>query len=202
MGKRTNHSTTKKLSRAQVAKVLGVQDYEVAAMDGKLLHPTRAKNRVWHYDVDEVGAVMQKRSAALSKASAEPDGASQASVFALFAAKKSVPKVVVATKQPLSVVADLRHKYDEWQGSITITASGIRQLCALLGQEFHTSHELYPAVRRALEARLEEGRADCLEFGEVTDPVTGKLRPVGPKKTTTEVIAANSQEGATHGDGK
>ena len=200
MGKSTNHSTTRRLSRAQVAKVLGVQDHEVAAMDGRQLHPTRSKCRVWQYDADEVGAVMQQRTATLPKPTAEPDGASTAAVFALFAAKRSVPKVVVATQQPLSVVADLRYKYDEWHRSITLTASAIRQLCALLGQEFHTLQELFPAVRRALEARLEEGRADCLDFGEVLDPVTGQLRPVGPKKPATAVALANTHEGERHAE--
>lgn len=199
MGKSTNHSTTRKLSRAQVAKVLGVQDHEVAAMDGHQLHPARSSSRVWQYDVDEVGAVLQQR-AAISKAPAEPDGATTAAVFALFEAKKTLPKIVVATQQPLSVVVDLRNKYDEWHRSITITASGVRRLCALLGQEFHKARELYPAVRRALEARLEEGRADCLDFGEVLDPVTGQLRPVGPKKTATPAVPASVEEGERHGE--
>lgn len=201
MGKSTSHSTTRKLSRAQVAKIMGVPDYEVAAMDGQQLHPIRSRSRVWQYDVDEVGAAMKQKMAALSKTHAEPDGATMAAVFALFEAKVSLPKIVVKTQQPLSLVVELRSKYDEWHKSVTISASAVRQLCALLGQEFHNARGLYPAVRRALEARLEEGRADCLEFGEVLDPITGKPRPVGPKLTTLDAGLTNTSDGTSDHEG-
>lgn len=201
MGKSTNQSATRKLSRAQVAKVLGVQDHEVAAMDGRQLHPTRSSSRAWQYDADEVGAVLHKKgeTQTRSKSVTEPDGASTAAVFALFEARKSLPKVVVATQQPVSVVVDLRNQYDEMRGSITITPSGVRRLRAMLGQDFHNIRELFSAVRRALDARLEEGRADCLEFGEVLDPATGQLRPVAPKKAAADAIA-NKDQGEEHGE--
>ncbi|MDX2087876.1 MAG: hypothetical protein SFX73_08500 [Kofleriaceae bacterium] len=182
-----------------MAELLGFSDRDVAKMDGRQLHPTRAPDRVWRYDLAEVRAVLDKRGPSTHVEVPEPDGETTAAVFTLFAARRPLTKVVVATKQPARVVSHLRALYDDMRGSLTIPGSVLAELRELLRSELKQPSDLAPAIRAAFELRLEEGRADALDFGQVLDPSTGQLRPVTAQKDSaqSDEVAATTEKGAT-----
>lgn len=175
------------LTRQQVAEFLGVTDREVARMDGRQLHPTRAPDRVWRYDVAEVKELLAREmlNDVDRRDATDVDGETTATVFALFAARKPLAKVVIATRQPANVIKRLRAQYDDLRNSVTISPTLASELSATLGQPFRDGRDMLAAVRRALEIRFDEGRADAHEFGQVLDPSTGKLRPVAPPSEAT-----------------
>ncbi|MDX2023232.1 MAG: hypothetical protein SF187_23565 [Deltaproteobacteria bacterium] len=193
--KSTDHGAKGRLARAQVASLLGVSDEEVAMMDGHQLHPTRTSSRVWQYRSDEVRAVLLQRAGLTERSSAngDPDDETAATVFALFEAKKSLPKVVMTTKKSPRTIWQLRAEYDEMRRSLLVPPRVLGQLATVLGRQVRQVDDLMPALCSALDARFEEGRVDSLEFGQVLDPATGKFRPVQPRKNPAPVSAPVQQ---------
>lgn len=186
MGKNSISPAARGITRSQVAELLGVSDRDVAKMDGRQLHPTRAPDRVWRYDLTEVRELIDKRGAGGRAEAPEPDGETTAAVFTLFAARKPLTKVVVATKKPAGVVSHLRTLYDDMRGSLTIPASVLAELRKVLRAELRKPADLVAAILAALELRFEEGRADAHDFGQVLDPSTGQLRPVTVRQDSAQ----------------
>jgi hypothetical protein len=184
MGKQSISPAARWLSRSQVAVLLGATDRQVAKMDGRQLHPTRAPDRVWRYDPAEVRALLSGPGAASERGAprALVDGEVTAEVFALFEAGKPLPQVAIATKQTAATIMQLRAEYDAMVGGLLLRADTVADLRTLAGADARTPRDLVAAIRRALDARFEEGRADAQDFGEVLDPATGQLRRVEPKK--------------------
>lgn len=176
MGKRANVT----LKRTQVAVVLGLSNEQVAKMDGHELHPGRAKNRSWHYNADEVCAVLRKGMSSASPIAkmAEPDGKTTAAVFELFAARKSLVRVVIATKTAPGVVLALRHQYDALRGDMTFTREMVEQAKTLLDQPLRKGSHIVPALQRALDANFEAGRAQARLDRKLRETI-GQQRPVG-----------------------
>ena len=77
---------TARMTRRQVAQVLGVKVHEVAQMDGRELHPVRTEDRGYRYEAEEVGAVVSERIARTLQPTAafEPDGPTTPAAFKLF----------------------------------------------------------------------------------------------------------------------
>ena len=89
MGKNAISPAARGLSRNQVAEILGVTDREVARMDGRQLHPTRAHDRVWRYDLAEVRTLMARSTLESTGLDGpEPDGETTAKAFKLFGQRK------------------------------------------------------------------------------------------------------------------
>lgn len=172
------------LSRSQVAELLGMSDREVAKMDGRQLHPTRAPDRVWRYDPAEVRALLVSALGGGDKAGLRPlvDGEITAAVFALFEAGKSLPQVAIATRQTATTIMHLRGEYDGMVGGLLLPTDAAAELRTLAGADARSAHDLVAALRRAFDARFEEGRAEAQDFGEILDPSTGSLRRVEPKR--------------------
>ncbi len=182
MGKDMISPAARGLTRSQVADILGVTDRDVARMDGRQLHPTRTADRAWRYDAREVRAYLVSTVAArIADVHPEADGDTTAAAFTLFQTRKATASAVIELRQPVSVVLRLREQYDEMRGSLTLPASVLAELRACLEQGFSTPRALVKAVREALEARFDEGRAEAQDCGAVLDPATGKLRPVMPR---------------------
>lgn len=179
------------LTRTQVAQLLEISDREVAKLDGRQLHPSRAPNRAWLYDPAEVRSVLMNAAAIQTT---ELDGDVTAAAFAMFEARKSLPKVVVALKAPAHVVMRLREQYDRMRGSLTLAGTALSALKRLLGESaLRDGNDVISATQRALEAKLEEGRLDATEFGVVLDETTGKMRPVVPlARSAAAPVASNS----------
>lgn len=183
MGEKAVLPAARGLTRLQVAELLGITDRDVARMDGRQLHPTRALDRAWRYDAREVRALMLNGPDARSAADApEPDGEVTAAAFALFQARKATYTAVIELRQPASVVQRLRAQYDDMRGSLALPAAVVGELRGSLERPFSTPRQLVEAVRDALEARFDEGRAEAQDCGAVLDPVSGKLRPVMPRQ--------------------
>lgn len=104
-------TTTRPLTRGQVAERLGVSVASVRRMEGKSLHPTIEGASVRHFDPAEVEAV-KGTLAATPKKSAPSDGALHAKAFRLFREKREFDEIVIELEQPPAVVRGL---YRDWQ---------------------------------------------------------------------------------------
>lgn len=202
MARRSDSPAARGLSRSQAAEILGMTDREVAKLDGRQLHPTRAADRVWRYDPAEVRALLLNAAPGAPGASmrAAADGDVTAAVFALFEVAKTLPQVAITTKQTAATIIQLRAEYDAMNGSLVLLPDTVRELRLLTGTDARTGPEVVAAVRRALDARFEEGRADAHDFGEVLDPSTGELRKV-PPRTRVEPKKGDGDEPEDGGGG-
>lgn len=184
--KKVDSPTARGLSRAQVAEMLGVSDREVAKMDGRQLHPTRAPDRMWRYEIAEVRALVEVRGTASLAAPSEIEpaieGKLSAAVFKLFEARKSLPKIVIATEQNPDTITALHGRYEKMRGLLVLPKAIVAEIHGMVDQAFATPRELVESLRTSLRSRFEQGLSEAHEFGQVTDPQTGKLRPVAPPK--------------------
>lgn len=171
-----------RLTRSQVSALLNMSPREVAKLDGRQLHPTRSSDRTWRYDCAEVRALLAPGSFGhtFDAKGHGIDGDMTAKVFQHFLKRTPLAKVAVETKQTAQALQYLRAQYDELRGSITLPRKVIVELKDLVCQNFSTAPALLSAVRFALQARFEEGRADAHDFGQILDQTTGQLRPVSP----------------------
>jgi hypothetical protein len=169
------------MGRAQVAELLGVTEHDVAKLDGKQLHPTRASDRSWKYEPGEVRALIDARLGLGGHRDVSgADGDTTAAVFALFEEKQREPQVVIATKQTAATITALRVEYDRMIGSLTLDGDVMGELGAVLGKVPATGTELVALVRARLEAARREALEEAMDFGEVVDPRTGERKRVAP----------------------
>lgn len=164
------------LTRGQVAELLGIPESEVGRMDGRLLHPVRTGDRRWLYELSELRGLLDRSNGPL-RGSPVVTGETAAAVFELFEAGKSLPQVVIATKQAPLAVENLRVAYDRMARSMALPADAVSQLRSLIGIEFRAD-TLVKAVQVALSRVFREGREDGADFGVVRDPKTGEMRPI------------------------
>ena len=103
MDKNPTLPTARGLTRSQAAELLGVTEREVSRMDGHLLHPNRSGDRRWLYDPAELRAILD-RSGGRPFGPPTVNGDTTAAVFELFEAGRTLPQVVIATKQTASAM--------------------------------------------------------------------------------------------------
>jgi hypothetical protein len=109
------------LTRAEVAARLGVSPTSVRRMEFDQLHPVSDDRGVWRFDPAELDAVSRvpvaRRRRPLSEdaRARAKDGKLAARVFQMFARSWSLPRIVVATKEPPERIRALYH---EWSTSL------------------------------------------------------------------------------------
>ena len=111
------------LTRQQVADRLGISTSSVRRMEWDKLHPVQDERGVWRFDDNEVKAIASedggrsgKRIAMSSKRRRrDPRGRVAARVFIMFARRKSLREIVVATKQSPEAIRAL---YREWSTTL------------------------------------------------------------------------------------
>jgi hypothetical protein len=175
------------LSRRQVALLLGITVEAVAKLDGIRLHPVKDRGRCWRYDSAEIRSMLGNRGGA-PVATNSIDGEVTAAAFELFEQGKTLPQVVIATRQTAACVQARRREYDEMTGALLLPAAVVHELTSLLGRRRDelSAEALAEAIRSslALQFRLgqEEGRPQsaAVDFGEIVDPITGQRRRVIP----------------------
>ncbi len=179
MGRDGRSPSARGLGRGQVAELLGVAEHDVAKLDGRQLHPTRASDRSWKYDPAEVRALLDARlGIAGPRLSSGADGETTAAVFTLFEEGKALPQVVIATRQTATVITALRGEYDRMIGSITFDGAAVAELAAVLGRVPRTAAETCTLFRARLDAARRDALEDATDFGEVFDPRTGERKRV------------------------
>jgi hypothetical protein len=179
--------TAKWLSRRQVALVLGITVEDVAKLDGNRLHPVKDRGRCWRYDSAEIRSLMGSRGGQ-TMTTTSTDGEVTAAAFELFEQGKSLPQVVIATRQTAACVSARRREYDEMTGALLLPAAVVHELASLLGRkrEELSAEALVEAIRSSLAVQFrlgqEEGRpaSAAVDFGEIVDPITGQRRRVIP----------------------
>jgi hypothetical protein len=162
------------LTRRQVARIMGVDELRVAAMDGRELHPSRRADRSWVYEPNEVAAVL---------IGGTTSGTVTARVFTLLRDGKSLRDIVIETLQPARRIQELCAEHDELERSITLEWAVVDELKTIFGASaVKDGKALLASVRAALDAKFRagfiEGRADVEDYGEVINPVTGERRKV------------------------
>jgi post-segregation antitoxin (ccd killing protein) len=112
------------LTRAQVARRLGVGASTVRRMEGRDLHPVVGADGVHRFDADEVEARRETAAGELrrggrratkvapAKVTVQAEGKQHARAFRLFAAGRSHADVVIETAIPAAMVRQL---YVEWR---------------------------------------------------------------------------------------
>jgi hypothetical protein len=109
------------LSRVDVAKQLRVSTSTVRRMEFDRLHPRQDARGIWRFDVEEVQALelltqpQQRRTARRRRHCRRNRGRMAVRMFRLFAAHKTLPQIVLATRQPPDIVRALYH---EWRTSL------------------------------------------------------------------------------------
>jgi transcriptional regulator with XRE-family HTH domain len=113
------------LTRADVARRLGISRSSVRRLEGGELHPELGADGIWRFDPAElrssVTATRSVRPSArpavqvTSGTTAAERGRLAARVFRLFERQWTLPQIVLATKQPPDVVRALYH---EWLTSL------------------------------------------------------------------------------------
>jgi len=164
------------LTRAQAAELLGVTEREVSRMDGRLLHPVRTADRRYLYDLAEVRAILA-RSGGNDGARPIVSGETAAAVFELFEGGKTLPQVVIQTKETPTTISYLRAEYDRMVRSMVLPAETVSKLRQMLGVEFRPD-SLPDAVQHAISESFREGQTDATVLGEVLDRTTGKMRQI------------------------
>jgi hypothetical protein len=169
------------LTRRQVALLLGIAEEDVQRLDGTVLHPTQRSDRAWQYDPGELRRVLG-RGAGSGNDNRAPDGDVTAAAFSLFEQGRTLPEVVIATKQTAQVVTELRRDYDHMVGVITLTSDTVDKLRRLLDVEAGRLGSLAEVIETRLGERYQLGYRDGFEegegCGEVIDQVTGERRAV------------------------
>lgn len=189
MDKKTNSPTARGLSRSQAAEILGVTEREISKMDGRQLNPRRAADRRWVYDISEIRALLDGAGVpgASSAARAIVDGEISAAAFELFEAGKTLPQVVIATRQTAATILHLRAEYDGMLGTMNLSAKAVARLRKMLGDSSWNGDGLVDAVDRAIVRTFNEGRADAAECGQILDRTTGKMRPIPAPRSWREI---------------
>jgi hypothetical protein len=93
-------------------------------------------------------------------------------------AGKTLPQVVIATKQTAATLKQLRAEYDEMVGGMVIAAKTVTRLRNMIGQSWE-AHTLADAVEHALVTIFKEGQADATERREDRE---GRERAAGSSK--------------------
>jgi hypothetical protein len=171
-----NETRSEWLTRRQVARLMALNEKQVAALDGVDLHPVRRADRSWAYDPAELVAFVGGKAS----------GSLTSRVFAMFREGKSLADVAIDCVQPARRIRDLRVEYDEFVGFLTIDRAVLDQLKAILGSAvIRDGAHLVEVVRAQLEARhqrgFDEGRADVMDLGEVFNQKTQKRKKVPPR---------------------
>src|SRR5436190_14915150 len=125
------------------------------------------------------------------------DGETTAAVFELFEGGKTLPQVVIATKQTAATIKQLRAEYDEMVGCMVIAAKTVTRLRNMIGQSWDADG-LADAVEHALVTIFKEGQADATERREARNRAAGGAKPL----TWSEVplrAAANDESLASGG---
>jgi len=166
-----------------VASLVGLTEEDLGRLDGKLLHPTQRHDRAWMYDPDEVRFLLGRRAPADVRNSKDASGDVTAAVFGLFEEGKTLPQVVIATKQTAATVAELRRQYDGMLGAATLGGATVSKLRRLLdlpddGLTDHLTDVIEARLSERYQAGYRDGCEEAQDCGEIVDPTTGEVRKV------------------------
>jgi hypothetical protein len=113
--------STHTLRREAVGKHTGISTFPVRRLEWTRLPPVQDERGIWRFHPAELEGIERRRTGqrgieTASTARAAAQGASIAArAFAMFARRKTLPEIVLSTKQPPEIVRALYH---EWTTSL------------------------------------------------------------------------------------
>jgi len=180
-----SNNTTTKLTRRQVAALLGILESEVKAKDGDTFHPTKGKDGSWLYSVDEVVIAVRGGDTTVDTGKT---GAVFARAFELFKQGKTLSEVVIALQQVPETVRSIRAEYDAMAGSMVLSKKTVSLIEGSSQSRVRDEMQLLCLIERLQIERdtaYREGHADAGDMGEVLDRRTGKMVSVGANSAAT-----------------
>jgi hypothetical protein len=197
-----SNNTTTKLTRRQVAALLGILESEVKAKDGDAFHPTKGKDGSWLYSVDEVVVAVRGGDTTVDTGTT---GAVFARAFELFKEGKTLSEVVIALQQVPETVRSIRAEFDVMEGCMVISSTTVALIEGASLSRVRDETQLLGLIERLRIERdtaYQEGQADAGDMGEVLDRCTGKMVSVGangaaagPRQRPVEANCVEAQKG-------
>lgn len=186
------------LSRRQVAALLSVDESVVKARDNATFHPVKAADGSWRYPPEEIAAVL--RGLNPDDSGGGLSGAVCAEVFEQFKGGKPMADVVIATKQPPSVIRALRGEFDAMTETLSISRENLQVIDKVFEADIKDDAQLI-AVLRSLVSKLEleyhrgydDALAEASDVGEIVDRATGKTRPIEAAEVTAALRTVNER---------